>query len=244
VLGKRRIQYEDELAHDARNYDVWFDFARLEEGALADLREEGAPADEEDGAIARVREVYERAIAQRPPGDAKRHWRRYIFLWLNYALFEELETQVRGAACRACSSGVLTCSQDYERARQVYRTAIEVVPHKQFTFAKLWLMYARFEVRRLDLAGARKLLGVAIGMCPKEALFKGYIQLELDVSSSTLCTGCGTEDSLQLREFDRVRTLYQKYLEARHMIVLTVRVLTPCAVGLVQLGRVDQVRRA
>jgi len=70
------------------------------------------------------------------------------------------------------------------------------VPHKQFTFAKLWLMYARFEVRRLDLPAARKVLGTAIGMCPKEALFKGYIQLEFD-----------------LREFDRVRTLYEKYIE-------------------------------
>lgn len=74
--------------------------------------------------------------------------------------------------------------QDYDRARQVYQTAIRVVPHKQFTFAKLWLMFAKFELRRLDLPAARKILGVAIGMCPKEALFKGYIQLELDVSSS------------------------------------------------------------
>jgi len=44
-------------------------------------------------------------------------------------------------------------------------------------------MYARFEVRRLDLPAARKVLGTAIGMCPKEALFKGYIQLEFDVWS-------------------------------------------------------------
>jgi crooked neck len=43
-------------------------------------------------------------------------------------------------------------------------------------------MFARFEIRRLDLATARKTLGGAIGMCPKEALFKGYIQLELEVS--------------------------------------------------------------
>lgn len=28
---------------------------------------------------------------------------------------------------------------------------------------------------------ARKILGTAIGMCPKEALFKVYIQLELEV---------------------------------------------------------------
>lgn len=60
---------------------------------------------------------------------------------------------------------------------------MRLVPHKQFTFAKLWLMYARFEVRRLDLPAARKVLGAAVGMCPKEALFKGYIQLEFDVGS-------------------------------------------------------------
>jgi crooked neck len=67
--------------------------------------------------------------------------------------------------------------------RQIYKTAIELVPHRQFTFAKLWLMAARFEVRQLELQAARKLLGAAIGMCPKEALFKGYIQLELEVCS-------------------------------------------------------------
>lgn len=58
---------------------------------------------------------------------------------------------------------------------------IQLVPHKQFTFAKVWLMFARFEVRRLNLPAARKVLGTAIGMGPKEALFKGYIQLEFDV---------------------------------------------------------------
>lgn len=42
-------------------------------------------------------------------------------------------------------------------------------------------MFARFEVRRLDLQTARKILGTAIGMCPKEKLFKGYIDLEFDV---------------------------------------------------------------
>jgi hypothetical protein len=71
--------------------------------------------------------------------------------------------------------------KDYDRARQVYRTALNLVPHKQFTFAKLWIMAARFEVRQLDLMAARKMLGSAIGMCPKEALLKGYIQLEMDV---------------------------------------------------------------
>jgi crooked neck len=92
VLGKRRIQYEEELSHDGRNYDIWFDYARLEENALRDLREDGEDVEE---AVGRVREVYERAVAQVPPGGEKRHWRRYIFLWLDYALFEEIETKVR-----------------------------------------------------------------------------------------------------------------------------------------------------
>ncbi|THH15994.1 hypothetical protein EW146_g4572 [Bondarzewia mesenterica] len=178
VLGKRRIQYEEELSHDGRNYDVWFDYARLEEGAFKQLKEEGATAEEEEEAVGRIREVYERAVAQVPPGGQKRHWRRYIFLWLYYALFEEIEIR------------------DYARTRQIYQTAIQLVPHKEFTFAKLWLMFAKFEVRRLDLPAARKILGTGIGMCPKEALFKGYIQLEFD-----------------LREFDRARTLYEKWLE-------------------------------
>jgi len=59
--------------------------------------------------------------------------------------------------------------------------AIALVPHKQFTFAKLWLAFSKFEIRRLDLPQARKILGTAIGLCPKEALFKGYIQLEIEV---------------------------------------------------------------
>jgi len=44
-------------------------------------------------------------------------------------------------------------------------------------------MFAKFEIRRLDLSAARKILGTAIGMCPKEALFKGYIDFEVEVGS-------------------------------------------------------------
>jgi crooked neck len=180
VLGKRRIQYEDEVSQDGRNYDVWFDYVRLEEGALRTLREEGGTKEEEDAAMDRVRDVYERAVAHVPPGQEKRHWRRYIFLWLEYALFEEIETKVFSSQYTPLvHSNVIL--QDYDRARQVYRTVLNLVPHKQFTFAKLWIMAARFEIRQLDLMAARKMLGTAIGMCPKESLFKGYIQLEMDV---------------------------------------------------------------
>lgn len=43
---------------------------------------------------------------------------------------------------------------------------------------------------------ARKTLGQAIGMCPKDKLFKGYIELET-----------------RLHEFARCRTLYEKHIE-------------------------------
>uniref|UniRef100_A0A8C4RMD8 Crooked neck pre-mRNA splicing factor 1 n=1 Tax=Erpetoichthys calabaricus TaxID=27687 RepID=A0A8C4RMD8_ERPCA len=125
-----------------------------------------------------VREVYERAIANVPPISEKRHWKRYIYLWVNYALYEELE------------------AKDSERTRQVYQACLELIPHKKFTFAKLWLLYAQFEIRQKNLPFARKALGTSIGKCPKNKLFKGYIELEL-----------------QLREFERCRKLYEKYLE-------------------------------
>lgn len=78
---------------------------------------------------------------------------------------------------------------------KVYTKCISMIPHKTFTFAKVWLQYANFLIRRSDLPRARKMLGAAIGMAPKPKLFNGYIQLELS-----------------LREFDRARKLYERYL--------------------------------
>ncbi|KFX92215.1 hypothetical protein V490_05512 [Pseudogymnoascus sp. VKM F-3557] len=162
ILSKRRVQYEEQLKENSKNYDTWIDYARLEETS---------------GDLDRVRDVYERAIAQLPPSQEKRHWRRYIYLWIFYAIWEEMD------------------AGDVSRARQVYAECMRLVPHKKFTFAKVWLLAAMFEVRQKDLGKARKLLGQAIGMCPKDKLFTGYIALEL-----------------KLFEFARCRTLYEKAL--------------------------------
>ena len=104
----------------------------------------------------------------------------------------------------------------------MYRAALELIPHKRFTFAKLWLLYAQFEIRQkqvmtffllifnplscfyrflkfcsyLQVDVARRALGSSLGKCPKAKLFRGYIDLEI-----------------QLREFSRCRTLYEKFLE-------------------------------
>lgn len=86
ILSKRRVQYEEQIKENPKNYDVWFDYARLEE-TLGDRD--------------RVRDVYERAIANIPPTKEKRHWRRYIYLWVFYALWEEMEGKVRQFFCLA-----------------------------------------------------------------------------------------------------------------------------------------------
>ncbi|VDL50581.1 unnamed protein product [Hymenolepis diminuta] len=163
ILNKRKFQYESEVEANPHNYDVWFDYVRLME---------------EEGSVEQTRELYERAVANVPPVKEKRYWRRYIYLWINYAFYEELTVA------------------DVERTREVYNFALRLIPHKKFTFAKMWLYAAKFEIRQKQLTAARKLLGTALGKCPKAKLFRGYIELEI-----------------QLREFDRCRKLYDKFLE-------------------------------
>ncbi|KAG8165275.1 hypothetical protein KVR01_005550 [Diaporthe batatas] len=162
ILSKRRRLYEEQVKENAKNYDTWIDYANLEQTS---------------GNVERVREVYEKAVAQVPPAQEKRLWRRYIYLWIFYAIYEEME------------------AKDIERARQVYDACLNLIPHKKFTFAKVWLLKAQFEIRQGNLTLARKTLGRAIGMCPKDSLFKGYVALEQ-----------------KLYEFTRCRTLYEKHV--------------------------------
>lgn len=61
-----RFQYEEDVKKNPLNYDAWFDYVRLEES---------------NGAKEKVRDVYERAIANIPPAEEKRYWQRYIYLW-------------------------------------------------------------------------------------------------------------------------------------------------------------------
>ncbi|KAK5132906.1 NineTeen Complex (NTC) component [Meristemomyces frigidus] len=165
VLSKRRVMYEEQVKENPKNYDTWFDYARLEESS---------PTSTPD----RVRDVYERAIAQVPPSQEKRHWRRYLYLWIFYAMYEELQ------------------ARDPDRAGQVYTAALQHIPHKKFTSAKLWVLKAHFHLRQNDLPAARKTMGLAIGLCPKSKLFRTYIEMEL-----------------KLFEFVRCRTLYEKWIE-------------------------------
>lgn len=48
--------------------------------------------------------------------------------------------------------------QDAERTREVYKACLDVIPHKKFTFAKVWIMFAHFELRQKDVTQARKIM--------------------------------------------------------------------------------------
>jgi len=127
ITSKRRFQYEEAVKENPYDYDTWFDYLKLLESS-----------NDADAEI--VRDTYERAIAQIPPAREKMYWRRYIYLWINYALFEEMD------------------AQDMERTRSVYKACLDLIPHKFFTFAKVWLLYAQFEIRQKNLSQARKTL--------------------------------------------------------------------------------------
>jgi len=179
---------------------VWptprFDYVRLEE---------------EEGDVERTREVYERAIAQVPPVQEKRFWARYMYLWVNYALFEEL------------------AAKDVDKARQVYSALLAAIPHEAFTFAKAFTLFAHFEVRQMDLSAARKIMGHGIGRCGrlgKEKAFKDYIHLERQLGEVDRCrilygkylealpTNCGAwskfaDLEVTLGEEERARAVFE-----------------------------------
>ncbi|XVF24057.1 hypothetical protein REPUB_Repub13aG0093900 [Reevesia pubescens] len=163
IVEKRRFEYEDEVRRNPLNYDAWFDYITLEETV---------------GEKERIRYVFERAILNVPPVKEKSYWQRYIYFWIKYALYEELD------------------AGDVERARDVYKECLNLIPHSRFSFSKVWILAAQLELRALNLKAARSILGTAIGMASKPKIFNEYIELEF-----------------QLGNIDRCRTLYEKYLE-------------------------------
>lgn len=184
ILQKRRAQYSTISESEPHNYDNWFDWIRLEEELLnVDYSNKSEIIGNSN--FDDIRDVFERAIAQVPPStDDKLHWSRYIYLWLIYSTFEE------------------TVALDRNRALAVLQMALRQIPHASFTFSKVWKHLAAFHLRGGDVTAARKVYGQAIGLStvngskrPKPSIFTNYIQMELD-----------------LREFDRARALYQRWI--------------------------------
>ncbi|ODQ82958.1 hypothetical protein BABINDRAFT_159435 [Babjeviella inositovora NRRL Y-12698] len=125
--------------------------------------------------------AFAKAVAASPQSETKEAWRKYIAVWLRYLMFVELTLD------------------DKEKTRLLFQELLGLIPHTKFSFTKVWLAYAKFEIRCLNVAAARKVLGQAIGRTRglKPSVFKRYIALEI-----------------QMREFDRVRKIYESWLSA------------------------------
>ena len=105
IVSKRKVKYENELKEDKYNYDTWFDYLRFSE---------------DEGNTEITRELNERAIRCKPLTNEKRRWRRHIYLWIYYVIYEEL------------------VMKDIDRARSVYKVCLDVIPDNIFTFLKIW----------------------------------------------------------------------------------------------------------
>ena len=71
-----------------------------------------------------------------------------------------------------------------------------MIPHKEFTFSKVWILATNFYIRQKNIDKARKLFGISMGMCPKKKVIDSYINIEL-----------------QLGNNDRVKKIFQSYIQ-------------------------------
>lgn len=155
ILNKRRAELEQQLDTEPYNYDLWFDYCNLEEQS-------------QSSSPNRVNMVYERACANTPPTtESKQFWKRYIFLYLNWAANAELHN-----------------SHD---PLQIYQEILKKIPHQQFTFTKVWIQLAQFHLRKGDLTAARKTYGQAIGKCPRKSIFNAYVAMEMQLVEIDRC---------------------------------------------------------
>ncbi|KAM0058189.1 putative tetratricopeptide-like helical domain superfamily [Helianthus debilis subsp. tardiflorus] len=154
IVGKRRFQYEEQVRTNPRNYDSWFDYIRLEESV---------------GNKPRIREVYERAIANVPPADEKRYWQRYINLWISYALYEELDAQdvsrMRDVYCEQLN---------LSDARSILGNAIGIAPKD-----KIFNKYIEIELQLGNIDRCRKLYEKYLEWSPENCYaWNKYVDLE------------------------------------------------------------------
>jgi len=197
ILTKQRAEYKAKVEEEPTDYDSWLEWTKLEET-------HGSPGD--------VRDVFERAVSNVPPANDKKFWRRYVYVWINYALYEELEME------------------DSAQAIKVYNACLGLIPHQSFSFAKVWVLTSKCHIRRKDLKAARAVMGRAIGVCGKEGIFKEYIKFELALGEVDRCR---TLYSKYLETFPENCEAWKKFSELEESVgeVDRCRALLELAVG-------------
>lgn len=151
LLEKRRAYYESMLVSEPQNLDTCFDYIRMEEEA---------------GDVEKVREIYERSIAKIPAGSDKKYWRRYLYIWLFYAQFEE------------------TMGKDIVRARNVLECAIKLMQYQKIYSTKILKYFGKFEIRHsssLDRFRELMIRALVLTGGRKPSLGRFWIETELQL---------------------------------------------------------------
>lgn len=167
IVSKRFKKYQLDLKSAPSDYDTWWIYLSLAEETPELL-----------GSTGNIRKAYDSCLEVVPTSDKKADWLKYIYICIRYLIWEEYD------------------NREIEKTRNLFKKVLKLIPHKIFTFTKIWINFAEFEIRQGDLQQARKILGRSLGMCPNQTIFDYYINLEI-----------------KLKEFDRVRGIYTKLLE-------------------------------
>ncbi|CAI5758674.1 unnamed protein product [Candida verbasci] len=136
--------------------------------------------------VEEIRSAFKKVTNNAPPDKTKTiRWRRYIMIWIRYAFYEEFD------------------NHNIELSREIWNKCLKIIPHKRFSYSKIWKNYADFELRNStndELTKVRKIYGRSIGQTcikkPKPSIFQNYINFEM-----------------KLGEYDRIRSVYEKWLE-------------------------------
>jgi len=154
ILNKKRFEYENEMQRSPISYETGFDYIRLEESL---------------GDVDTIRKLYERLITHQPPAYVKQLWKNYVYIWISYALFEELEMN------------------NMQKALEIYNTLLNFIPHTVFTFTKIWILAAQLNIRKGDFNGFRRLFSQALNICPNKKIYKKYIEIEFYMGNINQC---------------------------------------------------------
>ncbi|KAL3499253.1 hypothetical protein ACH5RR_038346 [Cinchona calisaya] len=144
--------------------------------------------------------------------------------WFDYIRLEEsvgIKERVREVYKRAIANLPPAQEKRYWQ-RYIYSwLCLKNIPHEKFSFSKIWLLAAQFEIRQLNLQGARLTLGAAIGRAPKDKIFKKYIEIELQLVSlaigwsmrnKALDEEAYIDFEISEHEFEKTRCLYERLL--------------------------------
>ncbi|KAK3198833.1 hypothetical protein Dsin_022248 [Dipteronia sinensis] len=222
-IGRSRNVYErtvDELADNKEAEQLFVAFAEFEERCK---KSESARLEESLGNNDRIREVYERAIANVPPAEAeeKRYWQRYIYLWVNYALYRSWTWEIwsghgmfignnglqRNCYARSKYAELERSLAETDRARAIFELAI-AQPALDMP-ELLWKAYIEFEKSEGEYEGTRALYERLLDRTKHLKVWISYAKFEA-FDSKEDDGGSNDVDQQKMQSIQRARRIFEK----------------------------------